>query len=43
VEAPEAEAETAAEILRASMESVVDLKAPLRADVSIGGNWLACK
>lgn len=43
VEAPEAEADRAAEILRASMESVVDLKAPLRADVSVGRNWLACK
>lgn len=43
VEAPEAEAQSAAEILRASMESVVDLKAPLKADVSVGRNWLACK
>lgn len=43
VEAPEAEAERAAEILRASMESVMALKAPLKADVSIGRNWLACK
>jgi DNA polymerase-1 len=43
VEAPEAEADGAAEILRASMESVVDLKAPLRADVSVGRNWLVCK
>lgn len=43
VEAPEAEAELVKKILRASMESVVDLKAPLRADVSVGRNWLACK
>ncbi len=43
VEAPEGEAAQAEKILRQSMESVVDLKAPLKADVSIGRDWLACK
>ncbi|MGI6238213.1 MAG: DNA polymerase I [Christensenellales bacterium] len=43
VEAPEGEADVAAQILRACMESVATLKAPLKTDISVGRNWLACK
>ena len=43
VEAPEHEAEEAACILKAEMEKVMALDVPLRADVSIGKNWLECK
>lgn len=43
VEAPQSEAEDVARILKAEMERVMDLDAPLRADVSIGKNWLECK
>ena len=43
VEAPEAEAERAQEILRGCMENVAELKVPLKTDISIGRNWLECK
>ena len=43
VEAPEEEAEQAAEILRGCMESVIELRVPLKTDISIGRNWLECK
>ena len=43
VEAPEHEAEEAARILKAEMEKVMQLDVPLRADVSVGKNWLECK
>lgn len=43
VEAPEEEAEQAAEILRGCMESVTELRVPLKTDISIGRNWLECK
>jgi len=43
VEAPEHEAEEAARILKEEMEKVMELDAPLRADVSVGKNWLECK
>lgn len=43
VEAPEEEAEQAAEILRGCMESVAELRVPLKTDISIGRNWLECK
>lgn len=43
VEAPEEEAKDVERILRTCMESVADLKAPLKTDISVGGNWLACK
>ena len=43
VEAPEHEAEEAARILKAEMEKVMVLDAPLRADVSIGRSWFDCK
>ena len=43
VEAPEREAEAVARLLKAEMEGVMDLSAPLRADVSVGKDWFACK
>ena len=43
VEAPEAEAERARDLLRRCMEGVVRLSVPLRTDISIGGDWRACK
>ncbi|MDO4739501.1 MAG: DNA polymerase I [Eubacteriales bacterium] len=43
VEAPQHEAERAAQILKEEMEKVMLLDAPLRADVSVGRNWLECK
>ena len=43
VEAPESEAEAVRELLRRCMEGVVTLDVPLRTDISIGGDWLACK
>ncbi len=43
VEAPEAEAERVRDLLRRCMEGVVTLSVPLRTDISIGGDWRACK
>ena len=43
LEAPESEAEEAAELLRSCMEGVMQLKVPLRTDISMGGDWRACK
>ena len=43
IEAPEAEAEEAQRILRSCMESVAELRVPLKTDISIGRNWLECK
>ena len=43
VEAPEAEAERVRELLRRCMEGIVHLDVPLRTDISIGGDWRACK
>ena len=43
VEAPEGEAEAVRELLRRCMEGVVTLDVPLRTDISIGGDWRACK
>ena len=43
LEAPEAEAEEAAELLKACMEGVMELAVPLRADVSSGSDWRECK
>ena len=40
VEAPEAEAEKAAAILREEMEGCVQYAVPLSTDVHIGKNWL---
>ena len=43
LEAPESEAEAAAKLLKECMESVMELAVPLRADVSMGRDWRACK
>ena len=43
VEAPEAEAEAVCDLLRRCMEGVMTLSVPLRTDITIGGDWRACK
>ena len=43
VECPEAEAETAARLLREEMEGVASLPVPLTAEAHWGRNWLAAK
>ena len=43
LEAPESEAEEAAELLRECMEGVMQLKVPLKTDITMGGDWRACK
>ncbi len=43
VEAPENEAEKAAEILRREMENAFKMSVPLIADVQIGKSWYECK
>ena len=43
LEAPQEEADRAAELLKRCMEGVMQLEVPLRTDISIGGDWRACK
>ena len=43
VEAPENEAEKAAEIIKEEMENAVTLKVPLTADAHIGKTWYDAK
>ena len=43
VEAPEAEAGAVRDLLRRCMEGVMALSVPLRTDITIGGDWRACK
>ena len=43
LEAPQAEAERAAALLQSCMEGVMRLEVPLKTDISIGGDWRACK
>ncbi|MDR1706167.1 MAG: DNA polymerase I [Clostridiales bacterium] len=43
VEAPEAEAEAAAQLLKAEMEGAAALSVPLKADVSTGRSWYEAK
>ena len=43
VECPEAQAETAAALLKEEMENVVSLSVPLTADAHWGRNWLEAK
>jgi len=42
-ETPEAEVETAREIIRAEMEGVFPLKVPLKVDMGTGKNWKDAK
>ena len=43
LEAPVEEAEAASALLRECMESVMQLKVPLKTDITTGGDWRACK
>lgn len=43
LEAPLDEAEAAARLLKECMESVMHLEAPLKTDITMGGDWRACK
>ena len=43
IEAPEHEAEKVSALMRRCMENVMSLSVPLRTDISIGGDWRACK
>ena len=43
LEAPEDEAGAAAELLKSCMEGVMRLEVPLKTDISMGGDWRACK
>ena len=43
IEAPEAEAEKAAEILRSEMENAAKLNVPLKVDLNIGKSWYDAK
>ncbi|MCP4714479.1 MAG: hypothetical protein GY868_05125, partial [Deltaproteobacteria bacterium] len=38
-EAPEAEIETLAALVRSEMEGVIEMKVPLRVDMKWGDNW----
>ncbi len=41
IEAPEDQAEAVSALTRATMESVAELKVPLKVDIGIGAHWLA--
>ena len=43
VEAPEAESEGIRALLRDCMEGVFPMAVPLKTDISVGGDWRACK
>ena len=43
LEAPAAEADAAAALLRECMEGVMQLEVPLKTDITTGGDWRACK
>ncbi|MCQ2437754.1 MAG: DNA polymerase, partial [Clostridia bacterium] len=43
IETPDEEVETVSRLLQETMESVIELKVPLTAEVTIGGDWRACK
>ena len=43
VEAPERESERVRDLLKRCMEGIFPLSVPLKTDISIGGDWRACK
>ncbi|MFT7726603.1 UNVERIFIED_CONTAM: DNA polymerase, partial [Salmonella enterica subsp. enterica serovar London] len=43
LEAPDGEAAAAAALLKECMEGVMQLEVPLRTDITMGGDWRACK
>ena len=43
IEAPEAEADAVKALLKDCMEGVYPMSVPLKTDISIGGDWRACK
>jgi DNA polymerase-1 len=43
IEAPEEEAGVVQSLLKDCMESVVQISVPLKAEISLGGDWCACK
>ena len=43
VEAPEAEVETAARLLKEEMENAVALSVPMTVETSVGDNWYEAK
>lgn len=43
LEAPLSEADQAAQLLRSCMENVMRLEVPLKTDITMGGDWRACK
>jgi len=43
VEAPAEEAEAVKALLKGCMENVFPMDVPLKTDISIGGDWRACK
>jgi len=43
IESPQSEADAVQALLRDCMENVVRLAVPLKTDISVGGDWRACK
>ena len=43
IEAPEDEQDRVVDLLRGCMENVMRLEVPLKTDISVGGDWRACK
>jgi DNA polymerase-1 len=43
LECPEKDVESLKKLVKETMESVVKLKVPVRADVNSGDNWCECK
>ena len=43
IEAPQEEEQEVKQILKESMETAVELKVPLIADISVAKNWYDCK
>ena len=43
IEAPEEEVARVRELLKGCMEGVMTLAVPLKTEISVGGDWRACK